>query len=54
MIDNCKGCDVPERAERTNPFDYDDYFSCSDCACHRCEHLHSCKGQCAQDREGSD
>jgi hypothetical protein len=23
-------------------------FTCADCACYRCEHLHHCYGQCAK------
>ena len=38
-IDQCEHCDIP----RTDT-GYD--FSCEDCACHRCQHIHACKGQC--------
>lgn len=50
--DNCKGCKVPERMEYMNPFDYDDYFECSMCSCYRCEYLHNCDLQCAEERGG--
>ena len=26
----------------------EDDFTCADCACYRCEHLHHCYGQCAK------
>lgn len=47
-IDQCKGCVVPARAEKLDPFESEYYFDCSMCACYDCEHLHSCKGQCTE------
>ena len=47
--DLCAHCDIPERGyDPSAP----DYFTCSDCACHRCEYLHHCEGQCV--REGAE
>lgn len=47
MTDQCKNCDIPERDyDPSNP----ECFTCSDCACYMCEHLHNCDGQCAEER----
>lgn len=40
-IDNCKHCEVPD-------IDSENYFTCSDCACSKCEYLHNCDGQCME------
>lgn len=44
---SCAKCEI-----KFNPryFDYEceDDFTCADCACYRCEHLHHCYGQCAK------
>nr|DAG43281.1 MAG TPA: hypothetical protein [Caudoviricetes sp.] len=47
-IDMCKGCSIPKRAEMLDEFESEYYFSCTDCACFHCPHLHSCTGQCAE------
>lgn len=48
-FDMCKGCDVPE-----NPRFYDIeseyYYTCSNCPCFDCPHVHNCDGQCAEER----
>lgn len=44
-VDQCAQCDF-----RKDGTAYD--FSCSDCACNRCLHIHSCNGQCG-DRGGN-
>lgn len=44
-VDQCTQCDF-----RKDGTAYD--FSCSDCACNRCLHIHSCNGQCG-DRGGN-
>jgi len=50
-FDLCEGCKIPEIAAQKDPFESEDYFSCSDCACHGCEHLHNCMGQCEKSSE---
>ena len=44
-VDNCKHCEIPD-----NPMfcdiESEYYFTCSDRACSKCEHLHNCDGQC--------
>lgn len=46
-VDICAECEI-----KFNPRYFDceceDYFTCADCACYRCEHLHHCYGQCAK------
>lgn len=44
--DMCKGCFVPKTMEQFDPYDSEEYFTCSDCACYRCEDLHNCTGKC--------
>lgn len=46
MIDMCKECKIPDRAGGIDPYESEYYFSCSDCVCHTCPHLHACNGQC--------
>lgn len=48
MTDMCKGCKTPVLAEKLDPYESEYYFSCSDCACYTCPHLHACDGQCAE------
>ena len=46
-VDICAECEI-----KYNPRYFDceceDEFTCADCACYRCEHLHHCYGQCAK------
>ena len=51
MVDNCKKCKVPDDPRYYDP-DSEEYFTCTDCACHGCEYLHSCEGQCADNNNG--
>ena len=44
--DNCKNCKVPDDPYYTD-IESEGYFTCSDCACFGCKHLHNCEGQCA-------
>lgn len=45
-IDLCEKCTVPEKDyEPGDP----SCFTCCDCACFSCEHLHACLGQCQQE-----
>ena len=44
--DMCKGCIVLKRIEKLDPYGAEEYFTCSDCACYRCEDLHNCTGGC--------
>ena len=44
-VDQCEQCDFQKTGIRID-------FSCEDCACNHCQHIHSCKGQCG-DREGN-
>ena len=47
-FDNCQHCGIPDDP-RFQDIESEYYFTCSDCACGRCEHLHSCEGQCGKD-----
>ena len=49
-FDNCQHCGILDDP-RSQDIESEDYFTCSDCACYGCEHLHSCEGQC---RKGGD
>lgn len=46
-FDNCQHCGIPDDP-RSQDIESEDYFTCSDCACYGCEHLHSCEGQCGK------
>ena len=62
MTDMCKGCKIPDRAEKLDPYESEYYLSCAnrvgytcpylhactDCACYTCPHLHACYGQCVE------
>lgn len=42
-VDQCTRCGFREGSTECD-------FSCSDCACNRCLHTHSCNGQCGERR----
>ena len=45
-VDQCLHCEVPDRT--------DEDFTCSDCPCYCCADIHSCTGQCGEDKEDND
>lgn len=44
-VDMCKHCEIPDDPRFYNP-ESEYYFTCSDCACSGCAHLHNCDAQC--------
>ena len=43
--DMCERCTIPEDP-RYYDIESETYFTCADCACSTCPHLHCCSGQC--------
>ena len=43
-MDQCKECFAFKACGRDE--DYEWSFSCSDCPCYNCAHIHDCEGQC--------
>lgn len=58
MYDCCANCDVKRLQEHCDP-DSELYFAyyseldftCYDCPCNGCEHIHTCDGQCYSEME---
>lgn len=46
-VDICATCSIKGNP-RFLDCECEDFFTCADCACYRCEHLHHCYGQCAK------
>lgn len=45
--DMCEQCTIPEDP-RYYDIESETYFTCADCACSTCPHLHCCSGQCTE------
>ena len=46
-VDNCKHCEILDNLMFYD-IESESYFTCSDCACSKCEYLHNCDGQCME------